>query len=46
MKFRGMFIWLFAMVLAAMSLMGCNTMRGAGLDLQEGGKALQNAADR
>jgi entericidin B len=32
-------------VLAAIAVTGCNTARGVGVDLQEGGKALQNAAE-
>jgi predicted small secreted protein len=31
---------------AVMSLTGCNTMEGAGKDMQQGGKALSNEAQK
>lgn len=34
-----------AALLAAMALGGCNTMEGAGQDIQEGGEAIEDAAD-
>ncbi|MCM2972151.1 entericidin A/B family lipoprotein [Larsenimonas suaedae] len=35
-----------ASALMAMSILaGCNTMHGAGQDVEEGGEAIQNAAD-
>jgi predicted small secreted protein len=39
---------LFALLLAgaASVLSACNTMAGAGQDIQQGGKALENSADR
>jgi entericidin B len=41
-------IALFALMLAgaASMLSACNTMEGAGQDIQQGGKALENSADR
>lgn len=30
----------------ALGLTGCNTVRGAGKDLKQGGQAIENAADR
>ena len=41
-------IALFALLLsgAASMLSACNTMEGAGQDIQQGGKALENSADR
>ena len=33
-------------VLAAISLTGCNTARGVGMDLKEGGQAIQDAAEK
>ncbi|GAB3627775.1 membrane protein [Pandoraea terrae] len=30
----------------AMGLAGCNTMRGAGQDIQQGGQKLEGAAER
>ena len=32
-------------VLAGLWFASCNTARGVGMDLQEGGKAIQNAAE-
>ena len=29
----------------SLSLLGCNTFRGAGQDIQKGGQAVENAAD-
>ena len=29
-----------------LGLTGCNTVRGAGKDLKQGGQAIENAADR
>ncbi|MDP1574484.1 MAG: entericidin A/B family lipoprotein [Coxiellaceae bacterium] len=39
--------WVCAMLfaLATLALVGCNTMAGAGEDLQAGGKALTKSAD-
>jgi entericidin B len=36
----------FSLVTALGALSACNTMSGAGQDLQSGGKALENSADR
>ncbi|SDK09773.1 entericidin A/B family lipoprotein [Billgrantia gudaonensis] len=37
---------LFLVSLFALSLLsGCNTMRGAGQDIEEGGEAIQRSAD-
>ena len=33
-------------VFAGMTLFGCNTVRGAGKDIQRGGQAIEDAADR
>jgi len=33
-------------VFAAMAAIGCNTMRGMGQDLQEGGQAIEDAATK
>ncbi len=33
------------MVLIAISLMGCNTMEGAGRDIERGGEEIQDIAD-
>lgn len=35
-----------AVLLAMAALAGCNTMEGAGQDIQRGGEKLENAADR
>ena len=37
---------LFALALAAMFLAGCNTMEGAGKDIERGGEKIQGAAER
>ena len=34
------------MVAALLALMGCNTVEGVGKDVQSGGKAIENAADK
>ena len=34
------------LALVGMSLAGCNTVRGAGKDIQRGGQAIEDAADR
>jgi entericidin B len=36
----------FSLVTAAGALSACNTMAGAGQDMQSGGKALENSADK
>jgi entericidin B len=36
----------FSLVTAAGALSACNTMAGAGQDMQQGGKAITNSADR
>lgn len=36
---------LFAFFIAALSLMGCNTMQGVGKDVQKGGEAIEKAAE-
>ena len=36
----------FSMFIAAGALSACNTMEGAGKDMQSGGQALENSADR
>lgn len=35
-----------ALLFAAMFLAGCNTMEGAGKDIERGGEKIQDAADR
>ncbi len=37
---------LFALLLTAMFFAGCNTMEGAGKDIERGGEKIQGAADR
>jgi predicted small secreted protein len=37
---------LFALLLAALLLAGCNTMAGLGKDIERGGEKLQDAARR
>ena len=37
---------LFAALLAALTLTGCNTVHGLGQDVQAGGRAIERAADR
>jgi entericidin B len=37
---------LVAVLTAAAALSACNTMEGAGQDMQSGGRALENSADR
>lgn len=32
--------------LISMGILGCNTFRGMGKDIQRGGQAIENAADR
>ncbi len=34
------------LLLAYLALAGCNTMAGAGKDIQEGGQAVQNKAEQ
>lgn len=34
-----------AIVFVAMAGVGCNTVKGAGKDIQKGGEAVENAAD-
>ena len=41
-----MFRTLIAMVLLGSVLAGCNTMAGAGKDIERGGQKLENAAER
>ncbi|GAB7564166.1 hypothetical protein LG202_22050 [Methylobacillus methanolivorans] len=36
----------FLMLCGLIALTGCNTMKGAGQDIQRGGEKLENAADR
>lgn len=45
MKTYRLFLCLAAGVLALGSLAGCNTVRGAGQDIQEGGAAIEDAAE-
>jgi predicted small secreted protein len=40
------FLVAFSLIAAAGSLSACNTMAGAGQDMQSGGKTLQNSADQ
>jgi entericidin B len=40
------FLVAFSLIATAGSLSACNSMAGAGQDMQSGGKALQNSADR
>ena len=35
-----------AMILAAVTLAGCNTVKGVGQDVQRGGRAIERAADK
>ncbi|HEY9380651.1 MAG TPA: entericidin A/B family lipoprotein [Burkholderiales bacterium] len=35
-----------ALLIASFALAACNTMEGAGEDIQKGGQKLENAADR
>ncbi len=35
-----------ALLIASFALTACNTMEGAGEDIQRGGEKLENAADR
>lgn len=37
---------IFALLAAAFVLSGCNTMKGAGEDIQKAGTAIENAANR
>ena len=39
-------LMVFSLLTAASALSACNTMEGAGKDLQSGGKSLENSADR
>ena len=41
-----MFRTLMAMLLVALFAAGCNTMAGAGKDIERGGEKIQGAADR
>lgn len=43
-QFRSIFIGFFAL-LAFIHLAGCNTVEGAGQDIQKTGQSLENAAD-
>ncbi|MCB5190847.1 entericidin A/B family lipoprotein [Methylobacillus arboreus] len=36
----------FLMLCGFIALTGCNTMKGAGQDIQRGGEKLENAADK
>ena len=37
---------LFVLVIATLVLAGCNTVQGAGKDVERGGEAIQGAAER
>lgn len=37
---------LFAMLAVGLFLVGCNTMQGAGKDIERGGEKIQGAAER
>ncbi|MDD2722263.1 MAG: entericidin A/B family lipoprotein [Gallionella sp.] len=37
---------LFALILAGIVLVGCNTMQGLGKDIKRGGEKLERAADK
>jgi len=37
---------IFAFALAAFFLAGCNTMKGAGKDIERGGEKIQDSADK
>ena len=45
-KERDMIRELFAILIAAYVLAGCNTVAGAGKDIERGGEKLQNSAER
>ncbi|WP_189517315.1 entericidin A/B family lipoprotein [Kushneria pakistanensis] len=42
---KRMTLLMLAMLLSVGVLGGCNTMHGAGEDISDGGKAIQNASD-
>ena len=44
-KFRRVWMWLVTMLTIACLTAGCNTIKGAGKDIEAGGEALQRAAD-
>jgi len=45
-NYRGMILSLTLCVLLGTGSLGCNTFRGAGKDIQKGGEAVEDAADR
>jgi len=43
--FKRMVVALLLSALLGISVLGCNTIRGAGKDVERGGQGIQNAAD-
>ncbi len=43
--FRQFTMALIVMIIAGVIASGCNTFKGAGRDIQKGGRAVENAAD-
>lgn len=44
MKIRRWFVLAIALVFAGLAVSGCNTVRGVGKDIQEGGRAVEDVA--
>ena len=40
------FLLIFIALLLTISVLGCNTFRGAGKDMESGGKSIQRAVDK
>ena len=46
MKIRHIFVLIFSMLMSSFLLTGCHTTKGFGMDMQEGGQAIQKAATK
>lgn len=44
-KFKNFFVAVVVTALVVISAVGCNTIRGAGRDVEKGGQGIQDAAD-
>jgi predicted small secreted protein len=43
--FKGVVMAVLMVALMSVCALGCNTIRGAGKDIEQGGRSIQNAAD-
>lgn len=46
MRIAKQIVLVFMVTALAFGITGCNTVKGAGKDLKQGGEAIENAADR